>query len=236
MKKFSRLIICTLLFSPSLLNAESYTFSGGNNSIAQAISAKVLIKAYKKVNINIKPLFLTLEESLHRSNSGDTDGELARISAITQFTPNLNKVPVPIISISAVAFSKNTSLFINNWSELRGHKLTIVKGAKFIEIKTNGLKRHFVATIEEALQLLQSDQTEIIVIPKLASINLIYQNKFHDIKAISNSLEKLELYHFVHNKNIHLIPIITPILQEMKKNGEINFIRNAELIKATKKF
>jgi len=236
MKIIPRLILCTLLSSPIQINAESYTFSGGKNNFAHAIAAEVLIKAYKKVNIDITPIFLTLQESLERSNSGELDGELARISAITKFSPNLNKVPVSIISVNAVAFSKNKSLFINNWSELKGHKITIVKGAKFIEIETKDMDRNFVTTLEEALQLLDSNQTEIIVIPKLASINLIYQNKYHDVKAISNSLKIRKLYHFVHKKNTHLIPIITPVLQEMKKSGEVDFIRKAELIKAAKKF
>ncbi|MCW9048137.1 MAG: transporter substrate-binding domain-containing protein [Gammaproteobacteria bacterium] len=204
--------------------------------MAHIIAAEILVKAYKKAGINITPLFLNLQESLQRSNAGETDGEIARISAITQFSPNLKKIPISIISVEAVAFSKNTSLFINNWDDLRKHKLTIVKGAKFIETGTKNFDRNFVATLEEALLLLQSDQTEIIVIPKLASINLIYQKKYHDIKAISNPLERLKLYHFVHKKNRHLIPIITPILKDMKASGEIEFIRRAALIKATKKF
>jgi len=236
MKIIPRLILCTLLSSPIQTNAESYTFSGGKNNFAHSIAAEILIKAYKKANIDVTPLFLTLQESLERSNSGKTDGELARISAITKFSPNLKKVPVSIISINAVAFSKNKSLFINNWNDLKDHNLTIVKGAKFIEMETKDIDRNFVATLEEALLVLESGQTEIIVIPKLASINLIYQNKYNDIKAVSNSLKTLKLYHFVHSKNAHLIPIITPVLQDMEKSGEIDFIRKAELIKATKNF
>jgi len=224
------------MLSPLVLNAESYTFSGGKNNLVHQIGAKVLVKAYKKANLHMTPLFLTLQESLQRSNAGDTDGEIARISAITLFSPNLNKVPVSIISVDAVAFSKNTSLFINNWNDLRGHKLTIVRGVKFIETETTEIDRNFVETHEDALQLLQTNQTEIIVIPKLASINIIYQKKYHHIKPISKSLKRLKLYHFVHKKNLHLIPIITPILQEMKKSGEIEFIRRTELIKAAKKF
>lgn len=236
MKNISILLFYSLMLSPLLLNAESYTFSGGKNNLAHIIASEVLVRAYQKADINIKPLFLNLQESLKRSNDGDTDGEIARISSITQFAHNLYKVPVTIASVDAVAFSKNTSLSINNWSDLRGHKISIVKGAKFIETGTKGFDRTFVETFEDALELLQSDQTEIIVIPKLASINLIYQKKYHDIKAVSSSLKRLKLYHFVHMKNRHLIPIITPILHEMKKSGEIEFIRRTELIKAAKRF
>ncbi|RDH81180.1 MAG: hypothetical protein DIZ80_13795 [endosymbiont of Galathealinum brachiosum] len=224
--------IFILLLLPILAQAESYTFSGGANNLAHKIASEILTKAYNRSGITIKPLFLTLSDSLQQSNAGITDGEIARIASITRFAPNLRQVPVSIIQVQAIAYSKNKTLIINNWEDLRGHKLVIVKGAKFIEVGTANLERALVSTFDAALDLLQQDKTEIIVIPKLAGINLIYKKKYHDIKAISNSLQTLKLYHFVHKKNSHLIPVILPALKKMEKSGEIAFMRKAHLIKA----
>ena len=204
--------------------------------MAHIISSKILIKAYNKANIHIEPLFIGLEESLQHSNTGKTDGEFARINKITELYPNLRKVPVPIFSVQAIAFSKDSSITINNWNDLGNYKLTIVMGAKFIETGTQGIDKNYALSFEEALDQLHAGKAEVIVIPKLAGINLIYKKKYHDIKAVSNSLKTLKLYHFVHKKNIHLIPIITPILREMEQSGEIAFIRKSQLLKATKKF
>ncbi len=236
MNKILPPILFTLMLCSSTLLAESYTFSGGKNSLAQTIASEVLVKAYKKANIQIKPVFLTLNESLQHSNSGKTDGEMARISTIDHFAPNLKIIPVSVISIQALAFSKNHSLKIKQWSDLRGHKITIVKAVKFIEIATKDMNRTFVNTIKEAIERLQQDKTEIIVIPKLASINLIYQKKYHHIKAVSQSLKTHMLYHFVHKKNSHLISIVTPILKAMQKSGEIAHIKKAQLMKAATRF
>ena len=200
--------------------------------MVHTIAAEVLTRAYKKAGIQINPAFKTLEDSLQSSNSGETDGELARLENITQSFPNLIKVPVTIVSVEAVTFSKNTSLTINKWDDLRTHKLTVVKGAKCIEAKTKDIKKNFALTFEEALELLHTNKTELVVAPKLSVINLIHKKKYHEIKAVSNSLQKIELYHFVHKKNKHLIPIITPILQSMQESGEIAFIRKSQLIKA----
>ncbi len=224
------------LISPFATYAESYTFSGGKQSLAQTIASAVLVKAYSKVNIQVTPVFLTLKESLRRSNSGETDGELARISSITKFSPNLQQVPVSVISIQAIAFSKNKNLNIKNWNDLKDHKFTIVKGVKFIETATKDLDRTFVDTIKEAIEQLHQNKTEVIVIPKLASINLIYQKKYHNIKAVSSSLQTHKLYHFVHKKNHRLIAVITPVLEEMKNSGEIAHIKKSQLMKATQVF
>lgn len=228
--------IFILMLLPILAQADSYTFSGGANNLAHKIASEILTKAYNRSGITIKPLFLTLADSLQQSNTGITDGEFARIASITRFAPNLRQVPVSIIQVQAVAYSKNKSLVINNWEDLRGHKIVIVKGAKFIEMGTANIERVLVPTFEDALELLEQDKTEIIVIPKLAGINLIYKKKYHHIKNISNSLQTIKLYHFVHKKNSHLIPVILPVLKEMEKSGEIAFMRKAHLVKAANSF
>jgi len=224
-----KLIFILLTFLPLILNARVYTFSGGENNTVMLIASKVLQKAYAQADIEMEPLFLSLEESLQRSNSGQTDGELARIEKITQLYPNLRQVPVEIVVVEAIAFSKNSSLNIKKWSDLDGHRVTIVKGAKFIERGTKDIPKKIALTFEEAFTSLQNDETEIVVVPKLAGLSLSYANKYKDIKPVSSALRRLPLYHFVHKKNIHLIPIITPILQKMKKSGEIDYIRQSYL-------
>ena len=228
-----KLIFILLTFIPLLLNARVYTFSGGEDNTVMLIASKVLQKAYTKAGIEMEVLFLPLEESLQRSNSGQTDGELVRIKKITQSYPNLRQVPVEIISVEAIAFSKNSSLHIKRWSDLHGHKVTIVKGTKFIEHATKDIEKEIVLSFKEAFEALRQDKTEVLVIPKLAGLRLYYMNEYDTIKPVSAALTRLSLYHFVHKKNIHLIPIITPILQEMKQSGEIEYIRQSYLRRIT---
>jgi len=236
MNKILPPILFTLLFCPLRSQGESYNLSSGKNNLIQSISATILVKAYERIDIEIKPVFLNLQDSLQQSNAGITDGEVARVSTITKFTPNLRKVPVPIMFLDAVAFSKNTSIKINDWDDLRNYKFTIVKGVKFIETATKQYERREAKNYLEALELLQSGKTEIVVTSKIAFVNLIYSKKYHNIKAVSESLKRLQLYHFVHKKNSRLIPIITPVLQGMLDSGELAHIRKAQIIKATKKF
>lgn len=224
-----KVLLILLLLSSLNLQARTYTFSGGNDSTVQFIAAKILQKAYSKAGIQIKPAYFPLEESLQRSNSGETDGELVRIEKITELYGNLKQVPVEIIFVEAVAFSKNTSLKIKDWNDLRGHKVTIVKGNKFIEKATQEIPREVAPGFKEALDALVQNKTEIVVIPRLSALQLYYTHDYDNIKPVSDVLQKLPLYHFVHKKNAHLIPIITPILQQMKDSGEIEYIRQTYL-------
>jgi polar amino acid transport system substrate-binding protein len=223
--------IFILLLFPLILHAESYTFSGGKNNPVHTISSQILVKAYARAGIEMKPLFVTLAESFQLSNSGKTDGELGRIEKIPQIFPNLRIVPVSIAHVEAVVFSKDTSLRIKKWSDLRGHKICIIRGVKFIEKATKDMPRELVVSFEEALKRLDNNETEIVVAPKLGGLSSMYRNKYKNIKMVSSTLEKQKLYHFVHKKNSHLIPVITPILKKMEQSGEIAFMRNAYLRK-----
>lgn len=218
-----------LLFLPFLLFAQNYTFSGGHENIAQAIAGKVLRKAYLRANIPIKTIFIAPEESLQRSNSGEIDGELARINTLPELYANLMIVPVPLVYVEAVAFSNNTKIKIQKWEDLKNYSFTIVKGTKFIEKNTKNLKKDFVLNFSEAFSKLRKKETEIIVIPKKAAIGLSLKMHECNIEAVSPVLKRLKLYHFVHKKNAHLIPIISPILKRMKDSGEIEYLGKAYL-------
>lgn len=225
-------LLAILIFSLNLF-AQTYTFSGGKNNVVQMVASKVLQKAYAEADIEIEALFLPLQESLEQSNEGITDGELARIEKITELYPNLRRIPVSISSVEAVAFSKRKDIFIRDWNDLQGRDFTVVRGAKFIESATRKMKKQYVNSIQEAFVNLENNKTDIIVLPKKSAIRLILKKEFKNIKPISGTLEKLELFHFVHKKNAYLIPIITPILQEMKDNGEILYMNNAFLREVT---
>jgi polar amino acid transport system substrate-binding protein len=230
------LIHCLLVVFSSASTAKIYVFSGGQNTVGQFIASEVLTKAYEKLDIEIEPLFIPLQESLDKANAGITDGEIARIKSINEFAPNLVRVPVPIFSIEAVAFAKvadvqgettDSELNISSWDDLKAHRFAIVKGSKFIEKATKDMSKKWTDTYDEALSLLNEGKTDIAVLPRLAALKIIYENQYNQIKAISPPLERVKLFHFVHKKNRKLVPLVTPILLEMKQSGEIDFARTA---------
>ena len=218
----------------NIANAKIYVFSGGKNTVGQFIASEILTKAYNRAGIQMKPLFIPLQESLNRSNAGLNDGEIARIQRITDYAPNLEIIPISVFSIEAVVFSKNKNIKIRSWSELKHHSLVIVKGSKFIEKGTEQIPRQLASTYEEALEWLDSGKFDVAVLPRLAALKIIYENKYDQISQISPALQKVDLFHFVHKKNVQLVPLITLELQKMNKSGEIAFARSAYLRRITR--
>ena len=222
--------IFILLVLPYLLFAETYVLGGGKHSVVHTVAAKILEKAYVHAGLEIKPTFVDLQRSLELSNSGQIDGELGRIRKISQTYKNLKIIPVSIIDVEAIAFSKLKDLRVKKWDDLSQYTLTVVSGTKFIETATKDHhNRMVVSTFEEAFSRLVNDETQVVVIQKLAGIKMLHERKFKGVEIVSPSLQNLKLYHFVHKKNEHLIPILTPILEKMKRSGEIDYIKQAYL-------
>jgi len=218
-----------LMIFPFVLLAQTYTFSGPAENVVQSVSGIILKKAYDRANISVNIIFQQAEASLQASNAGETDGEIARIKKIAKLYPNLRIVPVELTFVVAVAFSKDDTIKISKWSDLQDFDITIVKGTKFIEKGTKGFKKKLALGFKEAFDKLNENTTQIVVIPKKAAVKMMLRDKYCEIKSVSPVLQRLSLYHFVHKKNAHLIPIIQPILQKMKDSGEIKYINSSYL-------
>ncbi|MDF1879988.1 transporter substrate-binding domain-containing protein [Sulfurimonas sp. MAG313] len=214
-------------------NAKELRFTLGKDSVIQKVSLEISTKAYARIGRHPHFITTSFSNALKLSNLGKVDGEVSRIKKISKKYPNLVAVPVAINAIEAVAFSKINDLKINNWKDLSPYKIAIVKGVKFIEHNTKNSNRVLVSSYKEAFDLINNEEVDIIVVPKLVGLYNIFKNKEQKIKVVSPSLAKLDLYHFVHKKNAYLIPQLTPILKQMENSGELRYMRDAYLRKIT---
>ena len=212
------------------LSAQEYVFGGGKNIVGQKISALIVQKAYKRAGINVSVTWDTLQQSLLDSNMGINDGQVGRADGITKKFSNLIKVPISTSQIEAVAFSKNDSIEISSWADLKDKDFMVIHGTKFIEYATKDFKRKYANSFDEAMKNLHENKVDIVIAPKIGGLYSIFRNGYKDIQIVSLSLQDKKLYHFVHKKNKHLIPIITPILEKMKKSSEMRTIRQNFLI------
>jgi len=224
MKSFILIIFIFL----ELLNAKTYIISGTDMPMHN-ISMIILEKAYSRAGLKMQHRYMQPEKSLQLANYGETDADISRIKKIPLKYPNLVIVPVPLVEIQAMAFSKNKNIKISKWSDLADYNVTIVKGIKFIENGTKSISRNVLMNFNAAFKLLNEGKTDIIVAPKFTALKTIFLNGYKDIKPVSKPLQRLPLYHFVHKKNKHIIPLLTPVLQTMQQRGEIAYARRSYL-------
>jgi polar amino acid transport system substrate-binding protein len=220
-----------LLVLANSARAKTLVITGGEetNSIVR-VAQLVMTDIYQKLGYHVKFRHCPLKRALMAANAGIYDAEVARVKGLEAKFPNLIRIPVAIYQIEGVAFTKNKDFPIDGWESLRPYKIGVLRGVQFAEKGTENLNREISNSLISMFKKLDAERVDVVVEAKLNGIITIKQLKLHDSILILNPpLETIELFHYVHKKNEHLVPKLTEILRQMKQNGSLDeLIRKSE--------
>ena len=191
-------------------------------------------EAFRRLGIQLIVSILPSPRAGTYSNSGEVDGELARISDYNSKFPNLIKVDEPNFWVKFSAFATDPLIKITNWESLKkGHyQIGYLRGGKkvaeqlFKTIPADQLTA--VHTLEQAHNMLIFGRVDIVVtfdIPMQSYLNLQdYQYKDdttghnQNIYNISD-LEEITSHAWLYQSHRKLAPQLSNVLREMKAEG-----------------
>ncbi|MDM8556599.1 transporter substrate-binding domain-containing protein [Desulfococcaceae bacterium HSG7] len=181
--------------------------------------------AYKKIGIEAVIQHYPPARGIQLANEGNTDGELYRSFRINGKFSNLVMVPVPITHTEVVAFVKNIQFPVKGWDSLKPYRIGVERGFKLAEARTEGMKTQS-AKVEQTFQMLDAGRVDVVVSTRLGGSGHVKNLKLKGIKILTPPLEKDMIHHFLHKKHQKIIPELTATLENMKKTGEIDTIKN----------
>lgn len=199
------------------------TISSMQTSIRGIIFNEILTEAYQNIGMTISIKPYPAQRGLVYANDGVTDGEAGRLETIEQQYPNLLKVPIPIFVNKTTAFTKNPTITIENWEDMRPYHITIMIGLKHTETMLQGFDHvESVATIQQAFKKLEAGRADIVVFALFDGMNILNELGLKEIRA--QSFEEIPSYHFIHKKHREILPAITEALKEMEQTGRLQDI------------
>ena len=207
---------------------KNLTFSQIKNIPDQVIGAKLLENIYSKIGIKIKFEHFSGKRALAESSKGVTDGEVTRIFRIGKAYKTLLRVPTPISYIESSGFVKvGSSIEASKWSDLKLYRVGRTRGVLHAELGTKGFKRVLVITNpKQHIPLILRDRIDVFVEARFNGLILIKKyNASGKIIPLNPSFQKLDIYHYLHKKNKHLINKLNDVILEMKKTGELSKLR-----------
>lgn len=221
-----RLSLFLLVWSPLLFGGQTLTLAKISGIPSQVVAAEMLKAAYGKIGISTKTIQYPARRALQESSHGRVDGEVFRIHKIGEIYPTLIRVPTPFYNADAVVFAKGKSFNINSCDDLNDYSVSIIRGVKYAEICTSGVKNLTISNDnEEMLRLLNLGRIDLVLTTKANGLIIAKKLNFASIEPVSPPLRSLVLYHYLHEKNSHLVPKIDKVLQEMTRSGELNEIK-----------
>ena len=208
------------------LATEPLVFTGIENSSYSTISERVMREAYGRIGIEAQFTGLPAARALVVANSGRVDGELYRIKNVHLKYPNLIMLPVPIGIMEGIAITTDPEISLEGWEGLGSHNVCVRNGVKFAEAGTKNIEVHIANSNELLFRMLANGRCEVIILARLTSIALAQEFVWQENKPVHyHLLQTYPLFHYLHQKNRHLVPGLTAVLEEMEKEGRIAEIR-----------
>ncbi|MEH6648482.1 MAG: transporter substrate-binding domain-containing protein [Motiliproteus sp.] len=197
---------------------------GAIDSSTTQVPEAVIKEAYRRLEIPLTVIKLPPARSLKMTSSGLYDAELARVKVDPKLYPDLIRVPVAIDLIEAAVFSKSVDFSVDGWDSLKPYRIGIRRGVKFTQRGTQGMNVVIANENEQLFKMLDKDRVDIVVLNKHNALTAIERLGLTNIRMLKPSVHYLEVFHYLHKKNKHLLPALTHELQQMEQSGEIEAI------------
>jgi len=200
------------------------------NSRTHEIALDILQTAYDKIGFHALFIKMPGKRCLEYANSGKLDGDTARIEGTEKKYSNLVRVKVAVLYFEGVAFTKESSLVIRNWEDLKGLRVGIISGIRYSEIGTRGMNVFHANDMLHLFRLLSYDRIQVAIATRQAGLIEIQRNfENSGLRVNGPALHSAPLYHFLHKKNKHLVSPLENVLMEMNLSGEFMRLKQATL-------
>ncbi len=196
------------------------------NTIDTVTSEVITRRAYKRIGIDVQIRKFPGERALRLANSGKVDGEVQRINGIAAKYHNLIQIHPAINYIQGTVFTLAKSFKVDGWESLRPYRIGYIRGIKFAENNTVSMNSLAVSDYQTMFQMLRKKRFDIIVSPRLNGIYQMKQLGIKKIKELNPAIMRFNLYHYLNNKHVALVPKISAVFKKMQASGELTKIRN----------
>jgi polar amino acid transport system substrate-binding protein len=174
---------------------------------------RILMEAYKRLNIKIKFIYLPAGRSLWSANNGISDGEAVKIMGIEKTYRNLLMVKIPLTYDALPVYTKDVSFTVSGWQSLKPYRIAYQRGVKIIERNLKGVPIEGVATTEQAFMMLAHNRVDLVIADANQAADLL--PNYPDIKMLSPAVDSFPVYHYLHKKHADLVPKLEAVLQQM---------------------
>jgi polar amino acid transport system substrate-binding protein len=195
----------------------------------QFVGGELLRAVYARLNISLEFADVPGKRALALSSSGELDGEVHRIADLSQTYPTLLQISPAINYIEPSVFTTTLRFDVRGWDSIRDYSIGIVRGVGSSEAGTSGMSRVTAATsLENMIQMLDAGRFELMVTDLFSGRAAVAKLKLQSrIAPLSPPLQRVYIYHYLHERHRDLAKRVGAVIQEMDASGELARLREA---------
>ena len=131
------------------------------------------------------------------------------------------RIPVTIVKVRLLAFTQQRHKNTPYQYGLMSNRVAVVKGSTLAERYTAGVVTYAMDNAEGAFFQLRKNNVDIVLMPEFEALVQAGSQLRKGIVALSPAVTEIAMYHYVHKKHSHLIPVIKRSLQKMEREQSI---------------
>jgi polar amino acid transport system substrate-binding protein len=198
----------------------------------QFVGGELLRAVYARLNISLEFADVPGKRALALSSSGELDGEVHRIADLAQTYPTLLQISPAINYIEPSVFTTTLRFDVRGWDSIKDYNIGIVRGVGSSEAGTRGMSRVTAATsLESMIQMLDAGRFDLVVTDLFSGRAAVAKLKLQSrIAPLSPPLQRVYIYHYLHERHRDLAKRVGAVIQEMDASGELARLRE-QLVK-----
>lgn len=211
-----------LFIAPPTQAEKVLKFSAVGSSGIVVVATKILKEAYDRLGYEIIVEPFPGQRALLFSTQGKVDGELFRNPKIMKKYKTLIEVSVPLWRTELSVFTRDLDIEVKGWESLKNYRILILRGHKLAEAKTRGMNVRTVTYFEEMFKALSRGGHLVGIGSRVSGLISLNERNSSRIRILEPPLERTKVFHYLHQKNAHLVPEIQRVLEAMEKSGLIS--------------
>ncbi|EJN14428.1 periplasmic component of amino acid ABC-type transporter/signal transduction system [Bradyrhizobium sp. YR681] len=193
----------------------------------QYVGGEILRAVYAKLDIRLEFEDVPGKRALALSSAGEVDGEIQRIGTLSRDYPTLVQVTPAINYIEPAVFTTKLRFDVAGWNSIRDHSIGIVRGVGSSEAGTRGMARVTATTsLESMVKMLDADRFDLMVTDLFSGLVAVRKlNLQARIYPLAPPLERIYIYHYLHERHRDLVPKVGRVIAQMEASGELAALR-----------
>lgn len=195
----------------------------------QYVGGEMLRAVYARLNIKLEFEDVPGKRALALSSAGEVDGEVQRIGTLSRDYPTLIRVTPAINYIEPAVFTTKLRFDVDGWNSISQYSIGIVRGVGSSEAGTRGMARVTAATsLESMIRMLDAERFDLMVADLFSGLAAVRKlNLQARVYPLSPPLERIHIYHYLHERHRDLVPKVDQVIAQMEASGELAALREA---------
>lgn len=193
-----------------------------DHPLIMPVFSGVIMEAYSRIGIRVQFELVSGGRGLVESSSGRLDGELARLSIVEQVSDTLIRIPVGLGKVRVFLYCREGIACNRDVLNNRKTIVGVVSG-------DNGMSQYMankqastfaIPNLDKLGEMLEKERLNYVLgLEHETGVQSVHVKQFH---SKSEPLLEDEVFHYIHQKHLPLVPMLTASLKESLKDNPLS--------------